>query len=140
MSTLLFADYVSHQKFGIVYTADILPEAMEQCKIVTAEFKDSISYIVEDSISFLKRYTGSEIDLLYLDSLDYPLGGDPTECQEFQLKEFKTIEDKLSPKCVVLLDDNNLPGGGKTKLTKEYLIEKGWTCVLDYQQSVFIRR
>ena len=60
--------------------------------------------------------------------------------QKHCLNELKAIEEKLSLKTILLLDDNSLPGGGKTRLAKEYLTkEPGWTCVLDLQQSLWIK-
>jgi hypothetical protein len=122
-----------------VWTVDISRENIEVCKKVTEDFCDYITYKVDDSHNFLAGFDHS-IDLLYLDSVDFPLdGSDPTGCQLHQLKEFKLAESLLSDRAIVLLDDNHFLGGGKTKLTKNYLREKGWRCVLDYQQSLFIR-
>ncbi|MBU2051331.1 MAG: hypothetical protein KKH61_20480, partial [Gammaproteobacteria bacterium] len=70
---------------------------------------------------------------------DYPLTEEepPVEyCQEHQLKEFKAAENHHPP--IVLLDDNNFPDGGKTKLTKEYLLGK-YKLVYENQQSLWIR-
>lgn len=44
-----------------------------------------------------------------------------------------------SPRAVVLLDDNHMPGGGKTRLSKMFLRSKGWLCVLDWQQSLWVK-
>jgi len=60
-------------------------------------------------------------------------------CQEHCLNEFKAIESKLYETAIVLIDDNNFPGGGKPGLLKPYLLDKGWTCVLDNQQTLWIR-
>jgi len=51
----------------------------------------------------------------------------------------KLAEKNFNDKTVVLLDDNNFLDGGKTKLAKIYLKEHGWRCVLDYQQSLWIK-
>lgn len=136
-STVLFGDLISTYG-GHVWTIDLSQDNMDVCKLVTEPYKDNISYIVSDSHAYLALHK-DPIDLLYLDSYDYPLDGtDPTPCQEHQLKEFKLAEPNLHNKTIVLLDDNNFDNGGKTKLTKAYLLEKGWTCLLDLQQSIFI--
>jgi hypothetical protein len=171
MSTLLFGHYC-HKYGGKVTTVDIEQGAIDVCRQVTEKFASAIDYVLSDSIVFLNNYKGPKIDLLYLDSYDYPFGvllndfggsehlveaeykmlrtpfediwtkyGDVIlPCQEFQLSEFKLAEKHLSEHAVVLLDDNELPGGGKTRLTKEYLITKPeWKLVLDLQQSLWVK-
>jgi len=137
-STYLFA--VVAKTFGKhLWTVDIDPKNIEVCKQATKDYVDCVTYEVADSHIFLSRFS-LPIDLLYLDSVDFPLdGSNPLPCQEHQLKEFQLAEKNLNDKSVVLLDDNNFPSGGKTKLTKVYLMETGWRCVLDSQQSLFIR-
>ena len=41
---------------------------------------------------------------------------------------------------IIMIDDNQLPGGGKSRLAKDYLASIGWSCLLDFQQSVWVRR
>lgn len=140
MSTYLFGDYVHHYG-GRVYTVDIEPKNIEVCKEVTKEFKNNIEYVVGDSIDFLTSFRGP-IDLLYLDSLDYPLmpeEGPVETCQQFQLDEYLAARAKLTRRwSVVLLDDNFLPEGGKCKLTKEQLIKDLFIHVIDSQQSLWL--
>lgn len=136
-STILFGEYVTHYT-GHVWTVDISPHNIDVCRKVTGD-NPQISYVVSDSLVFLSTFD-KPIDLLYLDSYDFPLdGSDPIPCQEHQLKEFKLVEHLMTPYSVVLLDDNGLPGGGKTAITKPYLAEKGWVCLLDSQQSVWAK-
>ncbi len=137
-STFLFA--VVCKAFGKhLWTIDIEPRCIEVCKEITKDYSSWITYVVGDSLDFLRNFR-EEIDFLYLDSIDFPLdGSDPIACQKHQLEEFKLARGKLTDKSVVLLDDNDFPGGGKTRLTKSYLREKGWRCVLDFQQSVWIK-
>lgn len=89
------------------------------------------------------RFTG-----IYLDSMDcdprVPEGKETTEeSQKHQLCEAKIalqLFDDKAPFKVLLLDDNDLPYGGKCKLTKEYLLSEFWACVMDGQQSLWIKR
>lgn len=61
-------------------------------------------------------------------------------CQKHCLNEFLAIQDRLLPHTVLLIDDNQLAGGGKPRLLKEYLFErKEWICLLDLQQSIWLR-
>ncbi len=136
-STILFGDYLKTYG-GKLYTVDIEPKNIETCKEITKEFAENIEYVVDDSIHFLQRFKDS-IDLLYLDSYDFPLDGTPPDaCQQHQLRELQLSLPKLNGLGIILLDDNDFPAGGKTKLSKDYLFKSGATCILDSQQSLWI--
>jgi hypothetical protein len=164
-STVVFAD--THPEATII-TVDNNELAIKICKDITKDFTN-IEHVLSDSIEYLTYYSG-DIDLLYLDSYDYPLGelmeiydgkidiqksldilhamtekeivekhGDIiTPSQQHQLNEFKTIESKLKKGTPILLDDSSLPGGGKTRLLKIYLKEKGAKLLLDEYQSLWV--
>lgn len=142
-STLLFADVARHYDKH-VWTVDIDPACIETCKQITAEYADKITYVVNDSVEFLK-YFNQEIDFLYLDSLDCPEYDAPESpnlvaAQNHQLKEFQAAERLLTDRTVVLLDDNGFSNGGKAKQTKIYLEQTNWMCLVDYQQSLWIKK
>ena len=139
MSTILFGDFCKHYG-GHIWTIDKSEDAINMSKKVTVAFADYITYVQQDSVEALKSIRG-KIDLLYLDSLDYPIQQEfPIPlCQEHQLAEIQAAYKRLSKRAVVLLDDNNFPGGGKTALSKRWLAEKGWVCLLDFQQTVWVR-
>jgi hypothetical protein len=84
-----------------------------------------------------------KIDLLYLDSLDCPSDDkNPTQLaasQKHQLSEIETAFDKLHDNTVVLLDDNHLTNGGKTRLSKLFLQEKGFTEMMSWTQSLWAK-
>src|SRR3990167_4060231 len=98
MATIFLGDYCKKYDKNL-WTVDILPRAIELSQFLTGEFVDNITYVIDDSIHFLK--------------------------------ELKAAEDKLTDQSIIILDDNAWKDGGKCKLTKEYLIEKGWTCLWD---------
>lgn len=140
MSTVIFADYC--QRYGgHITTVDIDEYNLNMCKEITQEYRDVITYVLSDSHKYLKEYKGI-IDLLYLDSLDFPIN-ENEDClppQEHNLKEFQFAEDKLVSHAILLLDDNDFSRGGKSKLTKEYLLTKPeWKCIFEGQQSVWIK-
>lgn len=140
MATIFFGDYAQHYD-AHVWTVDILPEAINLAKELTVEYSNYITYVTDDSLHFLEIFN-QPIDLLYLDSYDYPIDENEElafESQSHQLKEFKASEHLLHDKSIVVLDDNAWPKGGKCKLTKDYLIEKGWECLWDDFQSVWIK-
>lgn len=166
-STVVFGDYINSYG-GKLVTVDIEKANIEFCKSVTGAFKE-IEYVVDDSIGYLKNYIG-KIDLLYLDSYDYPYGellnryggkedidkaienlkSTPTNelialhrdllipSQEHQLKELELALPHMEQGGIILLDDCDLPGGGKGRLSKEYLSEIGATCILDAYQSLWL--
>ena len=43
----------------------------------------------------------------------------------------------LSAAAIVLIDDGDLPGGGKPRLAKELLSKLSWTCVIDDYQTLW---
>jgi hypothetical protein len=143
MSTSIFGEYIFYHG-GRVITVDNYEPHLIVCQECTQEWIDHISYVLSDSLSFLSECSEAP-DLLYLDSLDYPIGeeADNVEmrnaAQLHCLSEFKAIEDKLKSDTILLADDNQLPGGGKPKLLKEYLIHKGWKCILDFQQTLWVK-
>lgn len=139
MSTLLLADFMFTEmgRDSHLWTCDISAEAIKTCQEITSFYNDQITYIVDDSLHFLRNFD-QKIDLLYLDSMDYPLdGSSPIPCQEHQLEEVKLGMSHMEYGRLILLDDNDLPKGGKTKLAKEYLSKKA-ECLYDFQQSLWI--
>ena len=141
-STLVFGDYA--QVYGNKFwTVDILPEAIELSKKITEGFNKNTTFVIDDSIHFLETFN-DDIGLLYLDSMDCPENDAPDSpnliaSQTHQLNELKTAWGLLSNTSIVLLDDNNFSNGGKCKLSIEFLIEKGWTCLINDKQSLWIQ-
>ena len=173
MSTSIWGEYCKRYG-GKVYAIDLSPESIEECKKATVQYKDHIRYIISDSVKWLHNSRIGAIDLLYLDSFDYPYGeilkrygwpANPEEaikrsneasfqeiltnnkpdidpCQDHCLSEFKAAKKsgKLKDSTIILLDDNQLPGGGKPFKLKRELLKEGWICLLDYQQSLWIQK
>ena len=80
-STTVLADFIA-QGFGQLTTIDTSAEHLARCQAITSKFPH-ISYICDDSVEFLKDWhaigedvepKATVIDLLYLDSFDYPYG------------------------------------------------------------------
>lgn len=137
-STLIFAETLKEFNAGHLWTVDISPVNIAVAKAVTCHAVDKVTYVVEDSLKFIENFE-REIDLLYLDSFDWD-NTEPlmTQSQQHQLLEIQAAFPKLKPSSIVLLDDNALPGGGKAVLSKQFLAEHGFTCILDYYQSLWI--
>lgn len=138
-STTLFGAFC--KRYGkILFTVDNNPKHMEVSMEATKDYRDSITYVVMDSVKFLSEFN-QKIDLLYLDSLDCPFPpADATEAQTHNLNELKVAYDKLHKGNILLIDDNNLENGGKTRLSKKFLLETGeWQCLLDSGQTLWIK-
>ncbi len=172
LSTLILGDLCKYLEDGShMYTVDINGGNMEACKQITAEQANYITYNVDDSVNYLNNWKGPKIDLLYLDSFDYPYGvllnayggmrdiisseaklAQFTEdeivaqftkviapSQDHCVKELEAALPHLHDKTIILIDDNNLAGGGKPRLAKDELVKLGYTCLIDYQQSLWIK-
>jgi len=138
-STHIFGLMLRAHGRGQLYSVDNSRENLETALgVVQGDgTADLVKFYLGDSVHFLHTFR-EPIDLLYLDSWDYR-HGDPDPSQHHQLKELVAAYKKLSPGAVVLLDDNDLVGGGKTKLAKSFLSAQGWLSILDCQQSAWIR-
>jgi hypothetical protein len=136
-SSLIFSETLAEfPDRGFLHSVDISKQSLTACFEAT-KHTNKVKLYLADSIEFLKSYN-EEVGLLYLDSMDYEIY-QQKESQVHQLKEIEAIWPKISKETVILLDDNHFEGGGKTKLTKEFLFDNGWTNVLDHQQSLFIK-
>jgi hypothetical protein len=81
----------------------------------------------------------SQIDLLYLDSYDYD-ENNPGPPQEHNLNEVIAAYDKLTDNSIVMIDDCNIPGGGKGKLAIQYLQDRGWRLYTNKHQVILLKR
>jgi len=139
MSTLVFNDIRTRYKKEL-YSVDISGNNLKIAEKIVQHAASNFRpphFVESDSILFLGTFD-KKIDLLYLDSLDFDFNN-PASSQEHCLKELQAAYDKLSDTAVVLMDDNNLPGGGKPAKAKLWLQEQGWTCVADHHQTLWIR-
>jgi hypothetical protein len=142
-STVVFAQFVERYG-GSVFTVDLSARNMDLCRRVTKRWSKSIDYAVSDSIAYLRgwgsAHAGRPIDLLYLDSWDYPISaedGSQAASQDHCLGELEAALPFLHARSLVLIDDGDLPGGGKPLLAKRRLAELGWTCVIDAYQTLW---
>jgi len=143
MSTSIFGEYVTRYG-GSCTSVDNSAEHLGRCEVFVRPFKN-VTLVENDSVAYLRDYDGPAIDLLYLDSLDYPIGQEADNvamqqaAQDHCLNEFKVIEHKLAKDTIVLIDDNDFDTGGKPAKLKDYLLNSGWTLLFDLQQSLWVR-
>ena len=138
MSSYLFGEYV--KLFGgFFHTVDISAENIKMCEFIC--FGLPVNTHVEDSVTFLKNWSSDSIDLLYLDSFDYSVDNPQLakESQQHQLTEIETIWDRLSARSLILIDDCDFMGGGKSRLSEAFLESKGAKNVYRAQQSLWIK-
>lgn len=155
-STKIFGEYVSKYD-AFLYTVDISLEKLYIAEEIAGN--TNIEYVNMDSLQFLKTFD-KKIDLLYLDSLDFPLHemfsrfGERMyqmsfaeivnrsqdillPCQLHCLNELVSSEDKLHESSLILIDDNAEVGGGKARLARDWLFTKGWEVVIDWNQTLW---
>ncbi|MGB5821647.1 MAG: class I SAM-dependent methyltransferase [Saonia sp.] len=95
---------------------------------------------LSDSLLFLKAFK-EPVDFLYLDSYDYSNDLEvQLKSQLHHLEEFKIIEDQLHQKTIVLIDDCDLPNGGKGKMVVEYMLQKDWKILIQAYQILLVRK
>jgi len=94
-SSLFFAEYVG-QNGGHLDIVELESGNLENCKLITEEFKDNITYICADGLVFLDD--NKDYDLILLDAGDSP---------QITLQMFEKCDRNRS---VILVDDAN-PGG-----------------------------
>lgn len=146
LSTLVLGDFCKQFTQYHLFSCDIDNVALQVAKEILddAGIPPEMTTLVEsDSVEFLKNFD-QQINFLYLDSMDCPQY-DSSESlnliksQVHQLREIEAALPKLTAECVVLLDDNGFPNGGKTRLTKFFLKEHGFSLILEGKQSLWQR-
>lgn len=108
--TLLFG-HLAQMTSGRLTTVDIDPVGLQQCRDITQAYADSITYVCQDSVSYLESLSRDEVqklDLLILDSWDLNVF-DPLPSQIHHLRELLAVVKDLKD-CVVMVDDNFMPG------------------------------
>lgn len=166
LSTVVFSRWAAEHD-GSFTSVDIDPAHIEAARKMTTY---PVNFECRDSVEYLTHRT-DPIDLLYLDSLDYPYGrlldayggkanlgaaiadlaltsqteilarfGDIIRpSQAHAMREVWAALPLLTEHALVLIDDADLPGGGKARLAKGYLSDYGWRCVMDGYQTLWTR-
>lgn len=136
-STLLFSMWASLRHNCTVDSVDILEGAVEKASNAIQDGGYGQTTIhKQDSVEFLHAFP-KLIDFLYLDSFDYSMDK-LAECQQHHLREIIAAYDKLHEKSVVMLDDCDLPMGGKCKLVELFLRQLGWKVIQREYQMILV--
>jgi len=139
-ATIVFGKWAKKNN-AFVHSVDISEKsvAAAQKEVDNQDLNSNLKIHLSDSIAFLENYK-EPVDFLYLDSYDYD--NDPkvqVKSQIHHLKEFEAIENQLHENTIVLIDDCDLPNGGKGKLVVEYMLKKDWKILMKEYQILLVR-
>jgi len=140
-STIVFGLWAK-QNDAHLYSVDIDPEATERAgqAVANMDLSDSVTLVTSDSVAYLDEFTDM-VDFLYLDSYDYHKTDTAiqTASQAHHLKEIEAIEGCLHEDTVILIDDCDMPNGGKGKLVIERLTANGWKVHMSEYQVILVK-
>jgi hypothetical protein len=117
-----------------VITIDVDP----RCAAILGQSKanfPNLQAITADGIEFLRNFQGS-IDFLYLDAWDVVKG---TDYAQKHLLAYQAALPRLSPTCVVQIDDTDIMNGGKGRLVIPQLIRDGFELITWGRQAILVR-
>ena len=138
-STIIFAEWAQDHRADL-FTVDIsmtnLAISQSAVERYVSGSRENIHYICSDSIAYLRKFNQT-IDFLYLDSFDYELDN-PSPSQLHHLQEIEAAYPFLSKHSIVMIDDCDLPGGGKGKLAIEFLLQRGWKILHEGYQVILV--
>lgn len=135
-STIIFAHWATENDAKI-YSIDINKTHLDYCYNNTQGYINHLDLVLSDSVAFLEDFP-QPIDFLYLDSYDYDVN-DPKPAQEHCLREILAAENKLTPSSIIMIDDCNVPRGGKGYLAIQYLLSRGWVLHKNAHQVILLR-
>lgn len=139
-ATIVFGKWAQRNKAEL-HSVDISEESIHHSRqeVIRQRLEDTVTLHLSDSVAFLRGFE-RPIDFLYLDSYDY--SDTDTEIQhrsqQHHLDEFKAIEHRLHKSTIVLIDDCDLPNGGKGKLLIAYMLTKNWKIVMNAYQILLV--
>jgi hypothetical protein len=135
-STIIFGHWATANN-AQMFSVDINETHVGYSQNNAVDYLKNLSLVIQDSVAFLKQFP-DHIDFLYLDSYDYS-ERDSLPAQYHCLNEVLAAEDKLTDRSIVMIDDCNIPGGGKGKLAIEYLLSRGWILHKNFHQVILLK-
>jgi hypothetical protein len=133
-STLIFGEW-AYDNEALLHSVDINPISIKTSKSSLGS-NTNVKFVCSDSVKFLSEFE-NQIDFLYLDSFDFELSN-PFPSQRHHLKEIEAAYPNLTPSSIVMIDDCDLPYGGKGTLVIAYLLERGWTIAYKGYQTILL--
>ncbi len=135
-STVIFGHFASQMGLHL-YSVDIDPGAVAKAQKAIKPYAKNVTVVCSDSIEFLENFD-QPIDFLYLDSYDFE-PSDPFPSQWHHLNELEAALPMLHKNSIIMIDDCDLPQGGKGKLVISYLLERGWRIAFQGYQVILVR-
>lgn len=136
-STVLFSHW-AHAHGASFYSVDINAKHIEIARAVVLPYLDNVQFVLSDSVRFLSDFD-QIIDFLYLDSWDYD-EKNPGPAQQHCLKEVQAACSHLTENSIIMIDDCNIPGGGKGRLALGWLEQQGWYRHRNKHQVILLKR
>ena len=137
-STVIFAEWATNHG-AAVYSVDINPQAIQSAmNALPIYYQESVNFITGDSVNFLFNFEKT-IDFLYLDSYDFEVSK-PMPSQLHHFREIVAAYPWLTPDSIVMIDDCDLPHGGKGKLAIKYLLDHGWVVFKSGYQVILVHK
>lgn len=136
-STVILALLAQH--IGIVALSyDIRDDHISQAQALLRDqhLEQFVTFIHGDSIDTL-AHRKTHIRFAYLDSYDFE-ANDPEPSQRHQLKEAQLVVDLVDKPAAILLDDCDLPHGGKAGMSGPFLESHGWKLVYSAYQRLYV--
>ena len=136
-STIIFGDW-ARKNNAVLYSIDIDEGALYNAYQNLGDSTKAVHLVHSDSVEFLRRFNQT-IDFLYLDSYDFDCFN-PDPSQEHHLNEIIAAYPYLRENSVVMIDDCDLPHGGKGKLVIDYLLKRGWKILAEQYQVILSKK
>jgi hypothetical protein len=133
-STVIFGHYATVHNCQF-YSVDINANNVNNSRAAVKQYAANV--IHDDSINFLANFP-YQIDFLYLDSYDFDFWN-PEPSQQHHLKEISAVYPHLTDKTIIMIDDCDLPHGGKGKYVIQYLLERGWKIAMQGYQVIMVK-
>ncbi len=139
-ATIVFGKWAKENN-AFLHSVDININSVKnaQSEVDKQGLTDFVKIHHSDSLVFLKEFM-EKVDFLYLDSYDYSSDVEvQKKSQEHHLNEFLAIEGQLHQNTIVLIDDCDLPNGGKGKLVIDYMLKNSWKILIKSYQVLLVR-
>lgn len=139
-STLILAT-LARETNGILLSHDLSLENINAASQMISEagLSRSVQFEFGDSAITLKSIFHF-VDFAYLDSYDFEENDKAIRPQAHQLVEVGLLLPKMAPVSAFLLDDCDLPFGGKAGLSVQPIHACGYSCTVSAYQKLFIRK
>lgn len=135
-STVILGMLAKHSK-GLLHSYELNPDCIKRAEAKACEYLENIQFICGDSVESLSRRI-MDIQFAYLDSYDFS-AENPMPSQRHQIAEVGAILGKMTRPGLILLDDCDLPHGGKGGLCVPFLEERGWKLIHKDYQRIYVR-